>query len=510
MRVRACNAASLCSDWEVDGGRPEDDSVPPTSTSTPTPTPTVTAETQTPPGVVTGLVVDESTSGQLTLTWNKPDDSGSAAITGYHVQNKRASDTAWPPGSSVIDHTVHADIATKSPIDFTVAPLVDGTTYDVRVQACNADGLCNDTWTEGSGTPGTTTTMPTVTAPGPVGNLTVTVKPMRLDVDWDAPSSDGGEAISHYEVNYRESTSTPWLSVSDVTATTTRISTGQTAGKTYHVQVRACNSPTRCSSWVESSGRTLGPVTAPGKVATPTVSIGKESLAIFWSAPSSDGGSAITGYDVQHKVNTAAWPADPVDDAGRIAGTDTTIRNLSNDTSYNVRVRACNANECGRWSDSASGTPAATALARPTGLNVVPIPRGLGNENGVVTARRALLSWDEVNGAEKYVIEESEDGVSWGEYTTVGQSTSKELVLDRLLFRTQVARFRVKAGKGQGRPPATIGDESAVVNVVDNPIVSIDGNSKDAGSNGPGVANIRWATVEGRDFLFHSVPNVGR
>ena len=285
--------------------------------------------------------------------------------------------------------------------------------------------------------------------------------------------------------------------MSDVTATTTRISTGQTAGKTYHVQVRACNSPTRCSSWVESSGRTLGPVTAPGKVATPTVSIGKESLAIFWSAPSSDGGSAITGYDVQHKVNTAAWPADPVDDAGRIAGTDTTIRNLSNDTSYNVRVRACNANECGRWSDSASGTPAATALARPTGLNVVPIPRGLGNENGVVTARRALLSWDEVNGAEKYVIEESEDGVSWGEYTTVGQSTSKELVLDRLLFRTQVARFRVKAGKGQGRPPATIGDESAVVNVVDNPIVSIDGNSKDAGSNGPGVANIRWATVEG-------------
>ena len=147
VRVRACNAASLCSDWEVDGGRPEDDSVPPTSTSTPTPTPTVTAETQTPPGVVTGLVVDESTSGQLTLTWNKPDDSGSAAITGYHVQNKRASDTAWPPGSSVIDHTVHADIATKSPIDFTVAPLVDGTTYDVRVQACNADGLCNDTWT---------------------------------------------------------------------------------------------------------------------------------------------------------------------------------------------------------------------------------------------------------------------------------------------------------------------------------------------------------------------------
>ena len=97
---------------------------------------------------------------------------------------------------------------------------------------------------------------------------------------------------------------------------------------------------------------------APGKPGAPTVSAASAtSLSVNWSAPD-NAGPAITDYDVQYREgNSGGWTD------GNYNGTATTatLTGLSEDTSYQVQVRATNAEGTGDWSDSGSGTTDAAA-----------------------------------------------------------------------------------------------------------------------------------------------------
>ena len=92
------------------------------------------------------------------------------------------------------------------------------------------------------------------------------------------------------------------------------------------------------------------------------------TLAVSWTAPSSAGSSAISGYDVHY---TSAAADDLTNDAavgstvatawvtaGAVTGTSHTIRPLTNETEYRVRVRATNASGSGPWAFG-KGTPKA-------------------------------------------------------------------------------------------------------------------------------------------------------
>ena len=97
---------------------------------------------------------------------------------------------------------------------------------------------------------------------------------------------------------------------------------------------------------------------APGKPGAPTVSAGSAtSLRVNWSAPS-NAGPPITDYDVQYRAGTSGdWS-----DGGHVGtATTATLTGLSEDTSYQVQVRATNAEGTGDWSDSGSGTTDAAA-----------------------------------------------------------------------------------------------------------------------------------------------------
>ena len=96
---------------------------------------------------------------------------------------------------------------------------------------------------------------------------------------------------------------------------------------------------------------------APGKPGTPTVSAGSAtSLRVNWSAPS-NAGPPITGYDVRHRTSSpeGSWTEKNVPSIAAV------IDNLSENTSYQVQVRATNAEGTGAWSDSGSGTTDAAA-----------------------------------------------------------------------------------------------------------------------------------------------------
>ena len=78
------------------------------------------------------------------------------------------------------------------------------------------------------------------------------------------------------------------------------------------------------------------------------------SLRVNWSAPS-NAGPAITDYDVRYRAgNSGSWS----DASHTGTATTATLTGLTEDTSYQVQVRAKNAEGTGAWSDSGSGTPA--------------------------------------------------------------------------------------------------------------------------------------------------------
>ena len=84
------------------------------------------------------------------------------------------------------------------------------------------------------------------------------------------------------------------------------------------------------------------------------------ALDAYWETPSSDGGSAITGYKVQWKETAGSWdvPADVTETTVR--GTTCTITGLTDGVEYTVRVITTNDIGDGPPSDEATGTPGET------------------------------------------------------------------------------------------------------------------------------------------------------
>ena len=124
----------------------------------------------------------------------------------------------------------------------------------------------------------------------------------------------------------------------------------------------SAGSPSRATLTILDS--TDPPPPPPGQVSPPSVRAGDRSLTVSWSAPAA-GSSSITSYRVQHKLSSASWPS-TYDSVGA-ATTQTAITGLTNGSTYDVRVRACNSGGCGSWSLSRSGTPLPAPPA-PTGL----------------------------------------------------------------------------------------------------------------------------------------------
>ena len=223
-------------------------------------------------------------------------------------------------------------------------------------------------------------------APGAPTVSAVTASGGQLSVSWTAPSETGTSAIADYDLRYYAGTSDPtdeadWIEPGETgghdhvgTAVTATL-TGLTASTSYRVQVRAANDA--AGPWSPSGTATTAAPTAPDAPAAPTVSAVTASggqLSVSWSAPSDDGGSAITDYDLRYYAGSA----DPVNEAdwieaGEKGGHDhtgtavtATLTGLTAATNYRVQVRAVNAIGTGDWSASdGAATVAGTAPAAP-------------------------------------------------------------------------------------------------------------------------------------------------
>src|SRR2546428_681057 len=153
------------------------------------------------------------------------------------------------------------------------------------------------------------------TVPSAPQNLQATGGNANVTLTWQAPSTNGGSAITGYKIYKSTSSGTETLNATRGNLTS-YTDTTVTNGLTYFYKVSAVNSVGESLQSNETNA-TLPPVpTAPQNLqATP----GNARVSLNWQAPSNNGGSAITGYKIYRSNST---------------GTETLLATRGNLTSY--------------------------------------------------------------------------------------------------------------------------------------------------------------------------------
>jgi len=261
-------------------------------------------------------------NGNVTISWVVPANNGGAAITRYQVSRDNGAN--WVNASSMTSHTFTG--------------LTNGTSYNFRVRAINSAGASLS-----AGVPGIP--VAPVTAPFVPRNFRVQPGNGRVSVAWAAPTSNGGSAITRYEVSSNNGTS--WVTASSATSHTF---TGLTNGTNYTFRVRAVNRVgASASAMATAIPSTTTTASFPPRNLTATP--GNRQVVLNWAAPSNNGGTLITHFQVSSN-NGATWVT-------ASSAVSHTFTNLTNGTSYNFRVRAVNARGA-----SAPATVTATPVLR--------------------------------------------------------------------------------------------------------------------------------------------------
>ena len=169
-------------------------------------------------------------------------------------------------------------------------------------------------------------------------------------------------AISDTEGLTNVSYSYQWLAddadIEDATDSTYVVSNDD-VGKTIKVRVSFTDNALNEES-LTSAATTAVVATEPTEPLGLTVSEGSQDLELdaSWQVPSSNGGSAITGYKVQWKEATGRWDSATDVSEGTVTGTSHTITGLTGGVEYAVRVIATNDVGDSPASSEATGAPA--------------------------------------------------------------------------------------------------------------------------------------------------------
>nr|XP_040019184.1 titin-like [Gasterosteus aculeatus aculeatus] len=150
---------------------------------------------------------------------------------------------------------------------------------------------------------GGTTSIPVIVKvldrPGPPGGpLKVkVVSAEKCNLHWNHPLNDGGDSISHYVIEKRETSRVTWTGVDPHVETVSYKVSKLVPGKEYIFRIAAVNK-FGVGEFLESDAFIAqNPFTTPGAPSTPTASaVTGDSIVLSWERPERDGGSEIDGY----------------------------------------------------------------------------------------------------------------------------------------------------------------------------------------------------------------------
>ena len=277
-------------------------------------------------------------------------------------------------------------------------------------------------------------------------------------VTWVAPAANGGPITGYTLTSYLNGTAQAPVSVTGTT--TTRTLTGLTAGGSYTFTVAAVNAIGTSNASNKSaavvpydlaSAPTVGNVVAADLAAT-----------LSWTAPSDDGGSAITGYVVTPFIGTTAQRAQTF----ASTATSQSITGLTAGTAYTFTVAARNA--AGTGPESASSA-AVTPNPQPTLTFTAPPDGRIGlaySNQLTVTGGTSPFAWTVSSGSLPDGLSlAASTGLLSGTPTTAGTFTSTIKVTDA---SAQTATRSVTititgVPAAPAAPTATAGSSSATV-----------------------------------------------
>ena len=255
----------------------------------------------------------------VTVTWTPPSPNGGTAITIYRVYYGVSSNPATA--------FVTAAAADNSKV---VGGLAAGTRYYFNVVAVNAAGPSMHSNDASATTTNLAPNPPTIgTATPYIGSVLVT---------WIAPAPNGGSPLTGYSVFYGTS---PHPSVNSMFAepTATNASlTGLTANILYYFNVVAMNAFGDSPASDDASATIID--IAPNAPIIGPATAGLHNVTITWTAPATNGGTALTGYRVYFGLgpnpNTTFVPTGP-------ENMSLLVTDLSPVTNYFFNVVAINA-----------------------------------------------------------------------------------------------------------------------------------------------------------------------
>lgn len=250
------------------------------------------------------------------VTWAAPSSSGTSRINAYAVQRRNKTTSPWV--------TVKYTGATARA--WTETGLVNGYPYYYRVMARNGSG-----WGPASSQ--------VVARP-----RTVPAAPRAPEADaynaalgayWQVPSTNGGAAIDHYQVQWSVDGATWTGSVISPTLATRELPrlVPLTPGTRYWLRVRAHNA----AGYGPTTG--FGPYlvrTAPGPVVDLSATPGFGQVGLTWTPPAPTSSStAVASYRVESSADGITWTTHP-----ETTATSAVVTGLTGGVAYQFRVSA--------------------------------------------------------------------------------------------------------------------------------------------------------------------------
>ncbi|MDQ1383601.1 MAG: hypothetical protein QOG65_980 [Actinomycetota bacterium] len=351
---------------------------------------------------------------QATVSWTAPATNPNLPVTGYTV-TPSIGGVPQPPQSF--------GSATTSA---TVTGLANGQTYTFQVTASNANG---------AGPASGATAAIVVGVPSAPAAPSAVPGSSSAVVTWTAPATNGSP-ITGYTVTPFWGTA-PLSPQTFMSTATTQTVTGLSNGLTLTFRVAARNAN---GTGVESPGSGTVVVGAPVAPIDVRASPGNGAVAVYWAAPPSNNGAAVTGYAVTR------FDAGIAQSTQTFASTATTqtLSGLVNGKTFQFKVAAVNSRGTGPLS---AGTGGQVTIGAPKA--VAPPTATPGNGAATVTWNAAVNNGFAVT---QYLVTPFLDGVQQSGRLFASSVTTQSVTG---LSNGASYTFTVAAGNANGSGPTS-------------------------------------------------------